>query len=104
MAGIKRTNDALDYEVIEGKFIREPEVFIFDSCLVAIKQIEEYVWSEWKGPSKDSKELNATPKDINDHQPENLHRLLLSEPVFIPYQARNDIIPEPEDPDPYDPY
>ena len=104
MAGIKRTNDALDYEVIEGKFIREPELFIFDSCPVAIKQLEEYVWSEWKGPSKDSKELNAHPKDINDHQVENIHRLLMAEFSFIPYQLIQNVIEEEFNPDPYDWY
>jgi hypothetical protein len=86
MAGIKRTNDAFHYEVKEGRMIRPPEVFIFDTCQIAIKQIEEYVWQEWKGSSKDDKQLSGRPKDKNDHQVENLHRLLLFEPVFIPYQ------------------
>ena len=88
MAGIKRTNDALNYEEKQGKLVRSPEMYIFDTCQVTIKQLEEYVWQEWKGPSKDDKQPSGRPKDINDHQVENLHRLLLSEPVYISYQLR----------------
>lgn len=87
MGGIKRTNDALDYQVVEGRMIRPPELYIFETCPIMIKQLEEYVWAEWKGASKDSKQPNGKPKDINDHQVENLHRLLMSEPVFIPMPA-----------------
>lgn len=88
MAGIKRTNDALNYEMKEGRLIRPPEMYVFETCPVAIKQLEEYVWSEWKGAAKDEKQPNAKPKDINDHQVENLHRLLLAEPTFIPIEIR----------------
>ena len=88
MAGIKRTETAFDYEMVGGKFIRQPELFIFDSCIVTIKQLEEYVWQEFKGRSADDKEQSGRPKDKNDHMPENLHRLLLHEPRFIPYEFR----------------
>lgn len=89
MAGIKRTNDALFYQMNEGRIVKPPELYIFDTCRVTIKQLNEYVWQEWKGASKDTKQLNARPRDKDDHQCENLHRLLLHEPVFIPYQPRN---------------
>lgn len=82
MAGIKRTNDALSYQEVNGRMVKPPELYIFDTLPVTIKQLDEYVWSEWKGTSKDDKKARATPKDVNDHQPENLHRLLLSEPCF----------------------
>ena len=88
MGGIKRTNDALNYQEINGKMIMPPELYIFDTCPVMIKQLDEYVWSEWKGPSKDSKQPNARPKDVNDHQVENLHRLLLAEPVYTYYEPQ----------------
>lgn len=87
-AGIKRTDEAMAYELKQGKFIREPELYIFDTCRVTIKQLEEYVWQEYKGSTADGKKKNASPRDKDDHQPENLHRLLLSEPKFIPYQYR----------------
>lgn len=88
MAGIKRTDSALDYEMAGGKFIRPPELFIFDNLKVTIKQLEEYVWSEYKGRTADEKKPKGQPRDINDHNVENLHRLLLAEPLFIPYALR----------------
>ena len=88
MAGIKRTNDALNYTMNEGKMIVPPEMYIFDTCPVTIKQLDEYVWGDWRGPSKDSKQPMGKPKDVNDHQPENIHRLFLAEPTYIPYQMR----------------
>lgn len=88
MAGIKRLETAFDFEMKGTKFIREPEVFIFDSCVVTIKQLEEYVWQEFTGRSADDKQRSGRPKDKNDHMPENLHRLVLAEPKFIPYEFR----------------
>jgi len=88
MGGIKRLEDAFDYEIKNGKFIREPETYIFDSCPVTIKQLEEYVWTDYRGVSADNKEKSGKPKDKNDHMPENYHRLILHEPKFIPWQLR----------------
>lgn len=100
-AGIKRTNEALDYELIEDEFVRPPEIFVFDTCPVMIKQIEEYIWQEWRGRAGDDKKKNPNPVDRNDHQPENLHRLLLHEPEFI-YRRANDVrVEEYENLDPY---
>ncbi len=88
MAGIKRLEDAFDYQLVSGKFVKEPEIYIFDSCVTTIKQLEEYVWAEYKGTAADDKKQSGRPKDKNDHMPENLHRLVLHEPKFIPYQLR----------------
>jgi hypothetical protein len=86
MAGIKRTNDALDYQLVNGKMIMPPELYIFDTCTVMIKQLDEYVWQEYKGAMKDDKKASSRPRDKDDHQPENLHRILLSEPTWTPMQ------------------
>jgi len=104
MAGIKKTNEALDYELKQGKMFRAPEAYIFDTCIVFIKQIDEYVWSEHKGAMKDEKQPKGRPKDINDHQVENMHRLLLHNTPFIPYSLRrSSAIPHSSfNPDPYD--
>lgn len=86
LAGIQRTNDALNYQITYGKMTMPPELYIFDTCQVTIRQIENYVWQEYKGSSKDDKQPLARPKDKDDHNVENLHRLLLHEPAFIPFQ------------------
>ena len=87
MGGIKRTNDAFGYQMhTDGTMIQPPEIYIFNTCPVTIKQLDQYVWAEWKGSSKDDKKASSRPRDKDDHQPENLHRLLLSEPVWTPYE------------------
>lgn len=66
--------------------VRPPEIFVFESCPVFIKQLEGYVWSEWKGNSRDEKQPRPVPRDKDDHQVENAHRLLLAEPTFVHMQ------------------
>ena len=88
MAGIKKLEDEFDFEMVAGKMVRQPGIYIFDTCRVTIKQLEEYVWAEYKGNSADEKKASGRPKDKNDHMPENLHRLVLHNPKFIPYEIR----------------
>jgi len=110
MSGIKRTNDALDYELKNGVFIKEPEIYIFDTLKTTIVQMDNYVWEEWKGSSKDSKKLSGHPRDKDDHMPENMHRLLLHDLQFINYQLSStyrsegggDYEREAREMDPYD--
>ena len=90
-AGIKRTDQALDYEMKQGRMIREPELYIFDTCHVTIKQIEQYVWQEYKGNTADGKKKNPNPRDKDDHMPENLHRLLSHEPKYVLYKQEGSI-------------
>lgn len=84
--GIRRMQDAFDYVVVANEFIKRPEVFIFDTCPVTIKQIESYVWVKNRGRSADTKQDRGVPIDKNDHQPENLRRLLQANFEFIPYE------------------
>ena len=101
-AGIKRTDEALTYEEINGEMIMSPELYVFDTCTVTIKQLEEYVWDEYKS-NADEKKPKGQPKDKNDHMPENLHRLLLSEPVYVPPHLHKESDGKDED-DELDPY
>lgn len=79
---IIRMDEALSYEEKGGELIKSPEIFYFDTCEVAIKQMEEYVWDEYIGKSADEKQSKGKPKDKNDHQVENAHRLLKEEYKF----------------------
>lgn len=89
MGGIKRTDQALDFQIVKEKMVKPPEIYVFDTCKVFIDQMDEYVWDDYKGKSADDRELKGVPKDKNDHMPENLHRLLLHEPRFIPIEFRH---------------
>lgn len=80
--GIRRTQNALDYEEKDGKLIREPEIYFFETCSGHIKQFSEYVWDEWTGKNADQKKQKDKPKDFNDHYPENIRRILQAEYRF----------------------
>jgi len=73
---ILRTDEALKYEERLGELVVAPEVYICENCQTTIKQLEEYVWDEYAGKAADSKQDKGRPKDKNDHNVENLHRLL----------------------------
>jgi hypothetical protein len=88
VGGIRRTDDALYYEEKGGELIVKPEAYWFSTCETAIKQIENYVWDEYRGRSKDEKQAKASPKDKNDHHVENVHRLLKEEYQFIEQPVR----------------
>lgn len=80
--GIRRMQDAFDYTMVGNELVRKPELFIFDTCPITIKQLEGYVWVKNKGRSSDMKQARGIPIDKNDHQPENLRRLLMKEFEF----------------------
>jgi len=66
MNGIRRMQDAFDYEMVENSLIRKPDVFIFDTCPVAIRQLEGYVWVKNRGRTADTKQDRGVPIDKND--------------------------------------
>lgn len=83
ITGIKRMQEAFDYQMTGNEWLKKPEVFIFDTCPVTIRQIESYVWVKNRGRSADTKQDRGIPIDKNDHQPENLRRLLMRNFEFI---------------------
>lgn len=74
---IRRTNEALSYQVKEGKMIVEPEIYIFSTCRGLIKELQTYVWDEYAGKMADKNDPNPNPVDKDDHLIEDLHRLLM---------------------------
>ena len=101
-AGIKRTDDAFNYQMVGDEMIVAPEIYVFDTCPVTIKQLEEYVWQNWTGKTADGKKKNPNPRDKDDHQAENLHRLLLHEPHFVNKPVHSYEDEEEDILDPYD--
>lgn len=79
---IIRMDEALSYEEKGGELIKAPEIYYFDTCEVAIKQMEQYVWDDYVGKSADYKQAKGRPKDKDDHMVENAHRLLKEEYKF----------------------
>jgi hypothetical protein len=90
--GIRRTDDALLYTEENGVLLRKSEIQFFKNCERTIWEIEKgYVWDNWQGRTADEKEKKAIPKDKDDHMMENLHRLLLIEPKFVPLTEEEQI-------------
>jgi phage terminase large subunit-like protein len=97
IGGIRALDNAFNYEMKNGVMVKPPEVYIFSSCGHTIKELENYVWDEFVGRGSDMKDPKPKPKDKNDHNVENLHRLIIedfrwypravqeSEPVQDPY-------------------
>jgi phage terminase large subunit-like protein len=86
-ASNKRIEEALSYvQLPTGEFIKEPEMFVFDTLKRTIWEIEHWVWDEWTGKNADKHDAKEKPVDKDDHMIENGGRLLIQEPVFVPYE------------------
>ena len=80
----RRLKDAFDYEMKGEDIIVAPELYIFDTCKRTIWEVEHLVWDEWRGTASERKSPKEKPVDKDDHMIENMGRLLVQEPVFIP--------------------
>jgi len=80
----RRIKDALDYEMKGEEIIVAPELYIFDTCKRTIWELEHLVWDEWRGTAAERKSPKEKPVDKDDHMIENLGRILVQEPEFIP--------------------
>jgi len=85
---IRRTDNAFKYEYRDGQMISAPELYIFRSCTGLIKELQGYVWDEYKGKTADERTSKGQPKDKDDHFIEDLHRLLIEEYKWTPIIRR----------------
>lgn len=83
----RRIRDAIDYQKSGDEMLIAPELFIFDHCTRTIWEFEHYQWDEWRGITADNKTPKEKPMDKDDHQIENLGRILLQEVPFSPMPA-----------------
>jgi len=81
---IQVIHDALDYrEAGDGTFLKAPELFIFDTCLRTIWEMEHWQYQEWEGKAADKRSRSEKPQDKDDHMMENLGRALIDQPRFF---------------------
>jgi hypothetical protein len=57
--------------------------FIKETTTSCIKQLLTYVWDDYKGSSKDSKDIKQKPKDIHKDFPDCIRYLVVFNPVFF---------------------
>lgn len=105
-ASDRRIEDALTYQKINmnggEEYIKWPELYIFDTCKRTIYEFEHLRWDEWKGKTAETKDQREKTVDKDDHSIENIGRILIMEPTFIPMPDINqDFTGEPHNYDPY---
>jgi phage terminase large subunit-like protein len=84
----RRIEDALTYQKVnlnnQEEFIKAPELYIFDTCKHTIYEFEHCRWDEWAGKTAERKDQKEKIIDKDDHFLENIGRILIQEPVFVP--------------------
>ena len=81
-ACIQRIQNALDYVEVGGVIEKFPELYVFSTCERLIWELDRYVYDEWKGKTKESRNPKDKPVDKDDHLIESLGRILFEEPSF----------------------
>ncbi len=86
--GTTLVQNALDFQVVQiGKteeMVKPPMLFVFDTCVRTIWELEHWQYQEWTGKSKERKDPSEKPQDKEDHMMENLGRAFLDEVPFVP--------------------
>jgi len=104
----KRIEDALTYQKINvsggEEYIKYPELFIFDTCQRTIWEFEHYRWDEWTGKIAEKKGQREKTIDKDDHFIENIGRILIQEPRFVPYVVEQPYWGEGKGEPDHDPY
>jgi hypothetical protein len=60
-----------------------PKLYFFrDTTRECAKQIQSYVWDDWRGVSKGARSEKETVKDINKDMPDCLRYLIISNPMY----------------------
>jgi len=83
--GIRSLNEDLQFEMKNGEMISPPTMYICDNCVHTLRELDNYVWDEYKGRQADEKNPKPKPKDKNDHNVENIHRLSIEDFRFYPF-------------------
>lgn len=87
-AGILRVKQAL---TIRNE---RSEIYFFDTLERTLWEIRRYLWDEWRGITKESRDPKPKPRDKDDHMMENLYRLLLLDPQFVEATDTSMWVPE----------
>ena len=62
--------------------------FVRDTTRECWKQMNSYIWDDWRGSSKDNRSKKEAPKDINKDMPDCVRYLIMSNPMwFNPFES-----------------
>lgn len=101
MDAVRKIKNALNWKKVGDEWIKVPQVFVFDRCVRLIWEIEHWQWDDWRGRTAVHKSPKEKPKDKDDHEIENLGRILLEDMAFSEYRLDNYHVKEVNT-DPYD--
>jgi phage terminase large subunit-like protein len=79
----KVVGDALNFEKVGDEIVRAPELYVFDTCVRTIWEIEHYQWEDWRGKAAERKSPKERPMDKDDHEIECLGRILVRQPPSV---------------------
>lgn len=92
-SAIKRTEQALKYQEVQGHLVQLPELFVFNTCVRHIWEFEHWQWHEYTGKSTEYKNRSEKPQDKDDHMMENLGRFLVDDSEWEPYHIESQYSP-----------
>jgi len=98
--GIRMTRDALNWQKRGDLLIQPPKLYVFETCVRTIFEFTHWKWNEWVS-GKEKKSLKESAEDKDDHMMENIGRILLEEPRWVPAPVRGQHSPTMPNPDPY---
>lgn len=91
--GLRRVNDYLGLDTLYDK----PRLFIFDTCVQTIEQLEGYVWEDYK--HKIDAPVMEKPHKVKDDLCDCVRYLLMGDPVYV--KPRSDETTDYKHPYPY---
>jgi len=100
----KCIEDALSYRRAPGteEILKPPQLFVFETCVNTIFELEHYSWDNWVGKSVEKHGLKEKTVDKDDHYIETIGRTLFMGPTWIePPPPQRETYGEEYNPDPY---
>lgn len=64
--------------------------FMRDTTKECVRQLQAYVWDDWKGVSKGSRSEKEEVKDINKDMPDCIRYLVITNPSYYNYEGEKD--------------
>lgn len=79
---VKKTKEALRYQIVNGEFIKRPKLYIFSTCPNLIMEIKTWMYKPESKKILEYKEKYQKFVDKDDHLIEALGRIIVEDPQF----------------------
>jgi len=89
--------EALDFQKVGDELLKAPELYIFDTCIRTIWELEHLQWEDWRGKAAERKSPRERPMDKDDHCIECVGRILVQQPEWHPMPVERTVHSEDVD-------